>query len=192
MNIGHSARLGYDKCAYEDRLTESTDPLSYRLYPGYVYNCDSCLSTLGPRSTHNSADISTPVGQPPATAQQLADVESILTNRNMKTSKCRKYGANSIDVNKFPLNHARICNTFLNQDPTRLSYPAYNYKEVAVNRFYNLQKDAQANIFWDFAENTKLSAKDSYMPDVSPVNGLDASLPKELKGKPANTCRYSC
>jgi hypothetical protein len=191
MNIGHSSRLGYDKCAYEDRLTESTDPLSYRLYPGYVYSCDSCLSTLGPRSTHNGADISTPVGQPPATAQQLADVESILTNRNMKTSKCRKYGSNTVDVNKFALTNVRICNTFLNQDPTRLSYPAYNYKEVAVNRFYNLQKDAQANIFWDFAENTKLSAKDSYMPDVPLTNGLDATLPTELKGKPSPSPKYA-
>ena len=192
MNIGHSSRLGYDKCAYDDRLTESTDPLSYRLYPGYIYNCDTCLSTLGPRSTHNGSDLSTPIGQPPATAQQLADVESILTNRNMKTSKCRKYGANTVDVNKFPLKHARICNTFLNQEPTKLSYPAYNYKEVAINRFYNLQKDAQANIFWDFAENTKLSAKDSYIPDVPNVSSFDDVLPKEVKGKPLNTCKYNC
>lgn len=183
MNIGHSSRLGYDKCAYEDRLIESTDPLTYRLYPGYVQNCNECLSTLGPRSGHNGVGVSTVVGQPPATAQQLADVESILTNRNMKTSKCRKYGANTIDVNQLPLRHARICNEFLNPETSRLTHPAYNYKEAATNRFFNLIRDPQANIFYDFAENTKLEAKDNYMPEVPYISEVDRVLPRELKGK---------
>jgi hypothetical protein len=181
MNIGHSSRLGYDNCAYDDKIIESTDPLSYRLFPGYMYNCNTCLSTLGPRSTHNGADISVPIQNPPAIAQQLTDVESVLTNRNMRKSKCKKYGTNNVNLNQIPLKHVGICNNYLNQDPTRLSLPAYNYKETAINRFYNLHKDAQANIFWDFAENTKLSAKDNYIPDIPNISNFDAVLPKEVR-----------
>jgi hypothetical protein len=182
MNIGYSSRLGYDKCAYDDKLKESTDPLSYRLYPGYIQSCNECLSTLGPRSGHNGVESSTPVGYPFATAQQLTDVESVLSNRNMKKSKCRKYGSNNIDVNKLELKHARICGDYLNPESSRLSYPVYNYREIATNRFYDLHRDPQANIFWDFAENTRLEAKDEYNPEVPYINEVDEVLPKNLKG----------
>lgn len=191
MNIGYSSRLGYDKCAYEDKLQESTNPLSYRLYPGYVQNCDSCLSTLGPRAGHNGVGVSTPIGHPLATAQHLTDVESILSNRNMRASKCKKYGSNTVDLNKMALKHAPICNDYLNSDPTHLSHPSYNYRELAINRFYNLPRPAQANIFWDFATNTRLEAKDNFNPVIPHITEVDAVQPRELKGK-AKRCKYNC
>ena len=180
-NIGNSTRLGYDVCAYADRLKESTDPLSYRLYSGFSHSCNNCLSTLGPRSTFHGDDVSTPVGQTVATAQQLADVESILTNRNLRLTKCRKDEANPIDVNKMGVKHARICNQFLDPDSTKLSYPVYNYRELAIDRFYNLDRNPQLPIFWNFASNSRLEATDNYKPEIPNII-TDKSLPKVYKG----------
>ena len=92
LNIGHSSRLGYDRCAYSDRIQESTGPIGYRLDPNAQENCNQCLSTLGPRSSYMGQGVSTTVGASIATSQKLVDVESLLSNRNLKTSKCRRDG----------------------------------------------------------------------------------------------------
>ena len=190
LNIGHSSRLPYDCCAYEDKLTESVGPLGYRLNPNQIHNCDQCLSTLGPRSSYQGQGVSTSVGHPVATSQALVDVESILSNRNVKTSKCRKDQVNNIDVTKFKLQHMRVCNDFLNPLSSRLSYPAANYRDMAVNRFYNLNQNPQANIFWNFAVNTTLEAKDNFIEQL-PHPRKDNSLPTELKGTNPQ-CKIAC
>lgn len=191
MNIGHSSRLPYDLCSYNDKLTESVSPLNYRLNPNQIYSCESCLSTLGPRSQHNGIGVSTTAGFPPATAQALVDVESILSNRNLYLNKCKVGEINPIDVTKFSLKHARICNDYLNPLSSRLSYPAFNYREMGMNRFYNLNKNPQVNIYWDGATNTKLESKDNFIERIPNVRIYDATIPKELKGKP-NKCITSC
>lgn len=192
MNIGHSSRLIYDNCAYEDRLQESTSPLLYKLNPNQIYNCDSCLSTLGPRTSQNvGIGVSTSVGFPVATSQALVDVESILSNRNVPLNKCKSGEVNPIDVTKFPLVNARICNETLNPLSSRLSFPAYNYRDVAIDRFYNLPKNPQINIYWDTATNTKLESKDNFVFRVPNVQVRDGVLPKEYRGTPGK-CQIKC
>lgn len=181
QNIGHSSRLAYDDCYYRDRLSESTGPLGYRLDVNRIYNCDECLSTLGPRSSYMGNGVSSYVGHPPATSQGLVDVESILSNRNVKTSRCKTAKVNDIDVTKFKLKHMRICNSELDPMSTKLSYPAQNYRDTAINRFYNLDRNPQENIFWDFAIDTKLEAKDNFMQELPRPRKI-RGLPVELKG----------
>jgi len=182
MNIGHSSRLPYDKCAYPDRLSESVGPLGYRLNPNQIHNCEQCLSTLGPRSSLMGNGVSTAVGQQVANSQKLVDVESILSNRNLPLNKCKVGEVNPIDVNKFKLKHARICNEFLDPLSSRLTYPAATYRELGINRFYDLGQNPQNNIFWDFRTNTKLEAKDNYMTKL-PKPVLDYALPIEFQGR---------
>ena len=43
MNLGSSNRTAYDKCNYQKRLHESTQPLSYALYEGKYENCSKCI-----------------------------------------------------------------------------------------------------------------------------------------------------
>lgn len=181
LNIGHSSRLGYDECAYNDRLNESVSPLSYKLSQNYIQNCNQCLSTLGPRSSYMGQGVSTSVGFPPATSQALVDVESILTNRNLKTTKCRRDGVNPIDVTKFKLQNQRLCNDYLNPLSSRLTNPAANYRDMATNRFYNLNKNPQAVIFYDFSVNTQLEAKDNFVMQP-PVPMGNHMAPQPLKG----------
>ncbi len=182
LNIGHSSRLGYDSCAYSDRLNESVGPLGYRLDPNWQENCNQCLSTLGPRSSYMGQGVSTSVGHPIATSQKLVDVESVLSNRNLKTTKCKRDGVNPINVTKFGVKHMRTCNDYLNPLSSRLTYPAANYRDMAVNRFYNLDRNPQVNIFYDWSVNTKLEAKDNFVVDV-PRMWADMASPKAIPGE---------
>lgn len=165
MNNGHSSLLLYDKCAYKDKLKKSTDPLLYNLNTNKIWSCNQGLSTLGPRSGYMGNGVSTFVGHPVATAQYLSDVESILTNRNVLTSKCRNGQLNPVNLtNKYNNNLKHLQNTSNYLDPinSRLTHPAFNYKEAPINRFNNLPQNPQLNIFWNFSINTKNEAKDNY------------------------------
>src|SRR5579872_5529861 len=125
VNFGYSTRLPYDECAYSDRLSESVGPLKYRLNPNRIYNCEACLSTLGPRSGVMGFGVSMPIDNEVAVAQapQLVNIESILTNRNVTTSKCRRNELNPIDVTKIKLKDPKVCNQYLNPEASRLSFP---------------------------------------------------------------------
>lgn len=193
LNIGHSSRLGYDKCSYEDYLAESTAPLLYQMNPVQNNNCNACLSVFGPRPKNGSDSfgVSTTVGQITAPAQELTDIESILSNRNVIASKCKDGRVNDIDINQFNLQHARICNDFLDPVATHLTNPAANYRGMSINRFFDLPKNPQANIYWDSAVNTQLEAKDNYRAKIPRVIRYDPSLPKELRGR-NRPCRYQC
>lgn len=179
MNNGHSSRLIYDECAYIDRTKERTDPLAYRLSPHSRNNCGQCLSTLGPRSGFMGQGVSTPVGHPVATAQYLTDVESILSNRNVLTNKCKNGEMNPIDVTKMGVKHLRTCNSYLDPMASRLSYPPFNIREAPIDRFYNLPQNPQEPIFYDFAANTKLEAKDNFEYELSKIKTTDPTNPSE-------------
>lgn len=171
------------RCYYNDRLEQSVSPLLYRLNPNQINNCESCLSVFGPRGGHNSVGDSTVVPiHATAPAQGLVDVESILTNRNVIASKCKDGKVNDIDVTKFQLQHARICNDFLDPLATHLTNPPQNYRELAINRFYDLPTPAQAVIFIPFAVNTQLEAIDNYVEHAPNLVAFDPSLPQELRG----------
>jgi hypothetical protein len=186
--FGYSSRLGYDKdCAYEDQLAESTGPLQYTLDTNRIYSCDGCLSTLGPRSGVGGYGVSTPVNNRPALSQapELVNIESILSNRNVYKSRCKKDGANPIDVTKFPVKHARVCNDYLNPMASKLSYPPANYRDVGINRFYNLRKNPQnlGTIYFDIATNTRLEATDNFFDEIPEQWDVNKSLPKSLNGR---------
>jgi hypothetical protein len=182
MNIGHSSKLIYDECAYQDRLQERTDPLLYRLDPNQIHNCDQCLSFLGPRSSFMGQGVSTAVGHPVATAQYLSDVESILSNRNLPKSKCKNAEMNPIDVTKMDLKHLPSCTGYLDPMASRLSYPPFNIREMPINRFYNLPQNPQEPIFYNFAVNTKLDAKDNFVFDLNRLKKKDPTSPTEYTG----------
>jgi len=179
VNIGYSDKLIYNRCAYDDYLSESVGPMLYKLNPNQVNNCNSCLSVFGPRSdiAGNSYGVSTTVGHVTMPSQRLVDVESILSNRNVLASKCKDGKVNDIDVTKFQLQNAKICNDFLDPVSSHLTNPPANYRGMSVNRFFDLPKNPQANIFYDFAINTNLEAIDNYRERVPKLIKFDPALP---------------
>lgn len=179
MNIGYSGKLPYDTGVYREDLEESLGPGSYRLNPNHIHNNSCCLSTLGPRAVHLGYGVSTPTGASEiAPALKVVDIESDLSNRNLKNSKLRNQEVNFMNSKKYGLKNANICDHFLDPIASRITHPAScMYRGVAINRFYNLNKDPQENIYWDDRHDTKLEMKDNYKMKMPHPIENDTTLP---------------
>lgn len=180
MNIGHSSKLRYDECYYKDALDESLTPGIYRLQEYQIKNCNDCLAPNGPRPSNNGWGVSTTAPfKKAAHSLDLVDDESFLSGRNLPQTKCRNGRVNFLDMSKLKLNNAAICDNKLTPENTHLNYPSKNSRSVPLNRFYNLHRDAQAPIFYDFAVNTTLEAKDNFSPVGPKVLPQRVMFPKE-------------
>ena len=166
MNIGHSSRLPYDNCFYPDNLSESVAPGEFRLQQYSTYNCDSCLAPFGVKLDIRGNGVSTAETVGPAMSQRLVDVESNLSNRGLPQSRCRSGRVNLTDVEKQKLNHRENCNSVLSPEYSHYTSSPKNFRDAQINRFYNLKKNPQEPIFYDFAVNTTLEAKDNFRPQV--------------------------
>lgn len=166
INVGHFSNQMYDKCAYPDDLYESTAPYSYIMNTDRIHNCNGCLTTFGPRGSYLGAGVSSPTGDVIAAAQQNVDIDSVMSNRNVPLSKCKKGKVNPIDVTKIKTNHIPMCNDYLDGQHTKMTDPAMFYRDLAVNRFYDPIKDPQANIYYSWTVNTQLEARDNFVPEL--------------------------
>lgn len=188
--FGHSSRLEYDKGYYTEKLTENVAPGTYRLNPDQIHNHNASFSGFGPRSSYGGYGVSTTVGHTVAPSQDLVDVESMLSNRGVPSSKLREHGTNNVNMSKYELQHAKNEGNFLDPLASRLTNPPQTYRGMSINRFFDLPRNPQANIFWDDAINTKLEAKDNYREKLPKLKKPDV-FPKEIKGK-NKPCVYSC
>lgn len=173
MNIGHFTGLKNDQCAYNTYIQQSTDPLIYQLNTNAIWNENQCASYLGPRPKCMGNGAGTLVGFPVATAQYLTDVDSILSNRNVRLSECKNSNLNPINLTKLPQYNLYPCNNFLDPIATHLSDPPIKYRGAAIDRFYNLNNNPQIPIFWNFAVNTANEARDNYKFKQSQIPAYD-------------------
>ncbi len=181
---GHFSRTRYDGCAYPGDLTTSTGTYSYVMNPDRIHNCGGCLTTFGPRSGLNGAGVSNVTGDVIAAAQQNIDIDTIMSNRNVPLSKCKKGKVNPVNLNDIKIQNLPICNDYLDSQHTKMSDPAMFYRGAPLNRFYDLNKDPQANIFYDFAVNTRLEAKDNHFPEL-PIPFRNIKFNGDNKWEPA-------
>ena len=189
INFGTSSRLGYDACFIKDDIEKSTGPLAYKLNPNQIKNCQACLPVFGPQIGYMGYGDSTTVGNTTAPSQDLVDIESILTNRNVIASKCKDGGVNDINVLKFKLKHARICDDALYPIASHLTNPPATYREMAINRFIDLPTNPQMNVFWNESINTQLEAKDNYCEKIPKLRNNDPTLPPN---RYKNYNKYQC
>lgn len=187
LYVGHFSNPMYDKCAYPEDLYESTAPYEYVMNTDRIHNCSGCLTTFGPRGSFLGAGVSSPSGDVIAAAQQNVDIDSIMSNRNVPLSKCKRGKVNPVDVTRVKTKNLPVCNDYLDAQHTKMTDPAMFYRGAAVNRFYDLNKDPQANIFYDWAVNTTLEAKDNFVPDIPDLSltGHDTvpNLPRGVRTK---------
>lgn len=174
LNAGYFSNPKYDKCAYPEDLYDSTAPYSYIMNTDRIYNCNGCLTTFGARGSYLGVGASTPAGDVAAGAQQNIDIDSVMTNRNVPLSKCRRGKVNPVDITKIKTKNMPVCNDYLDEQHTRMTDPAMFYRGTPINRFYDLNKDPQANIFYDWAINTSLDASDNFIPELPvPLTDVD-------------------
>jgi hypothetical protein len=210
---GYSSSPKYDKCFYPEDLYDSTAPYAYVMNTDRIHNCNGCLTTFGPRSSYYGAGVSSPTGDVIAAAQQNVDIDSVMSNRNVPLSRCKRGKVNPVDVSKIRTQKAPVCNDYLDGQHSKMYDPAMFYRGVPINRFYDLNKDPQANIFYDWAVNTSLEMKDNYVPDLPiPLTEVDmvpdengqnfartkddswvpCSLALDVNGNCGTNCRARC
>ena len=183
FNWGISARLQYDPCYIRDDITQSTAPLLSVIDPNRVKSCQNCLSLFGPRQGHNGTEASIPIADPGLTpAQSLVDIDSVMSNRNVKASRCKRDFVNPVDVYKYKTYDNKYCNRFLDPMATIESFPKQLYREMSINRFYDTINNPQVNIYYDWAVNTQLEAKDNYDNPYPYSIGSDDVFPKPIPG----------
>ena len=163
FNYGVSSRLQYDNDYINDSIEQSTAPLMSQIDPNRVKNCNQCLSYFGPRQGHNGWGDSIALSEPGLTpAQSLVDIDSIMTNRNVKQDRSKKGMVNMVDVFKFKTFDSTICDRALDPLSSISTFPKQLYREMSINRFYDLNINPQVNIYYDWAVNSQLEAKDNY------------------------------
>jgi len=187
FNFGSSSRLGYDTNNIDERIEQSTAPLKSILDPNRVRNCNECYSLNGPRASKNGYGLSIPIQNPSITpAQDLVDMDSVMTNRNVKTTKTRRGMVNDVDLGKYKLYDAKLCNRGLDPMSSILSYPKQLYREMSINRFYDNNINPQLNIYWNGAVNSRLEAKDNFNYDLPYSLEVDECSSKVQPGRDAN------
>jgi hypothetical protein len=126
-------------------------------------------------------------------AQELTDIDSIMKNLNVKASRDKRGMVNTIDVFKFKTYDTKLCDRGLDPLSSIATYPKQLYREMSINRFYDLNKNPQVNIFWNWAVNSQLEAKDNYENPYPYFLDNDDTLPTAIQGKPCKTgCKSTC
>jgi hypothetical protein len=114
-----------------------------------------------------------------------------MSNRNVKQDRSKKGHVNMVDVFKFKTYDAKLCDRGLDPLNSTLTYPKQLYREMSINRFYDLNINPQVNIYYDWAVNSQLEAKDNYDYPYPYFSDMDESLPKPTKGK-SRPCKTKC
>jgi hypothetical protein len=185
MNIGHFSRLSCDSGVYDEKLYDSMNPTKYRMDTNQIRNCGRCLSTIDKRGKFG---VSTIGELSSSESQDLVDLESVFSNRNVKISKARTGRVNPINpiLSKSVVDQ-NVCLSSRDSGPdilyTRFSHPAQTYRDSGINRFYDLLHNPQEHIFSDFSANTRLEAKDNYV-FTYPKPWLDLSQPVPKPDQP--------
>ena len=90
-----STRKKYDDCSTDLYYKQSTGPLSYRLLPDFVNNCQKCYTDYGPRGQDMNVSV--------IRNENLIDVDSLLTNRTKIASDCKDGLVNHIELYVLPI-----------------------------------------------------------------------------------------
>jgi hypothetical protein len=183
---GKFTNLRYDKEAYDEEISRSTNPLSYKLDPNYTTNCHPCFAPYGPRGGHDNSE----------TVGDKIDVDSVLKGLHKTNSKANK------DQMPIPLNYSsqnpNECSGALETQYSRYTHPSFDIRGLNVPdmRFGYPLHDPQCQIFENFEVNTRLQAKDNHKTIWQiPLNQRDL-LPTERLGKVKNctvtlNCNYA-
>ena len=174
MNVGYSNRLIYDQCYYKCKNKESTGPINYILNPISITNENHCLSVSGPRESIGP-NIPCSDSNNGISCYRNIEIDSILSNRNVPASKWG--GVNKINVTKLKVPKEKQCNKYLNPISSRLTNPIMNYREIAINRFYDLDRNPQINISSMLPTNTQLNARDNYVEKIPKLKNQSDIFP---------------
>jgi hypothetical protein len=156
-------RLKYDDCATKLYNQRTVGVGEYRLFPGYVENCNQCYSLTGPIGS--KVDVSTAKNGSSLNWSDMTQIESELQSRNISTSECNE-NATNMHYSKNQVVNKKVCNPILNSEDTRFTNPLQSYRSMSLTSYHlqpwlfsNPQCHVQDSRIGLGSRNT---AKDSY------------------------------
>ncbi len=190
FNYGISSNLRNDTDYVDEQIQQSTAPLQYKMDVNQIKNCNSCFTLNGsslPNLNGGGSMANIPISNPSADVMmQLTDIDSIMSNRNVKSSKSKRGKVNDVDIFKFKTYDNKICNKFLDPQSSLLNTPKQLYRELSINRFYDFNQNPQKNIYYNDSMNSQLMAKDNYdFPYPYSLNN-QLNVPNALTGTVIN------
>lgn len=173
---GKHTNLSYDPNTYQERVSQSTNPLSYRLDANSVVNCGACYAPYGPSGSENNHNVG-----------DIIDVDSILRGIDRKHSKSFQDQLPR-SLEGLAMRPNPLCAQRFETEYTRYTHPARDIKGLTVEDMrmdYPLH-DPQCRIFENFQVNTRLQAKDNHKAVWQTPMDQSQLLPKERQ--PVKNC----
>ena len=176
-------RLKYDDCATKLYNQRTVGVGEYRLFPGYVENCNQCYSLTGPIGS--KVDVSTSKNACSLNWSDMTQIESELQSRNISATECNE-NATNLNYCKNKVINKKVCNPILNSEDTRFSNPLQSYRSMSLTS-YHLQpwlfSNPQCHLQDDrIGLGSRNTAKDSYKMQVPIFLDKGDALP--LQNKP--------
>lgn len=163
--IGKSDNIMYDEDAYKIWKKQSIEPMDYMLAVYSHYNADECDAGVGLNHDYMGNNGATLTGPAVAKSQQLVDLDSIFSNRNVRLNKGETGNLNPINpISEYELIECQRCQTSIAPKYSRLSNPINNYRGMSINRFYDIGANPQVGTERPFIyyTNSTLQARDNF------------------------------
>jgi hypothetical protein len=181
------SRLRYDECATKLHNQRSVGVGEYRLFPGFVENCDQCYSLTGP--VGSKADVSTAKNACSLNWGEMSQIESELQSRNVPATECNE-NATNVNYSKNKVVNKKVCSPMLNSEDTRFTNPVQSYRSMSLTS-YQLQpwlfSNPQCHVQDDrIGLGSRNTAKDAYKMPLPDFLDKGDALPKPIK--PSRMC----
>jgi hypothetical protein len=181
------SRLRYDECATKLHNQRSVGVGEYRLFPGYVENCEQCYSLTGP--VGSKADVSTAKNACSLNWGEMTQIESELQSRNIPATECNE-NATNVNYSKNKVFNKKVCSPMLNAEDTRFTNPVQSYRSMSLTS-YQLQpwlfSNPQCHVQDDrIGLGSRNTAKDAYKMPLPEFLDKGDALPKAIK--PSRMC----
>ena len=189
------SRINYDQCAYDLQLERSVAPGNYRLFPGYVDNCNKCYPYNQPHTSKEHVSIArkdcdTGFGS-------LVDAESKITNRVNTLEHCNKKGKND-DYKNTQVFHKPLCDRTLESEDTRFTFPIDTYRGMSLTSYaftpylhVNPQCHIQTNSHRE-GTPSRLAIRDCYKLPNQDFWDKGKGLPPKPKEVSKKGCKVCC
>lgn len=179
---GQFSNLRDDDCFIVSRVKQSTQPFNYAMYAGQWKNCQPCFPVYGAVPDGQWFDSKNP---------DLVDIESVLKNQSYPRVGCGRDNVRLLDVNEINPDVGPNCGKWITPMDTLMTHPKQYYKELQVDRFYDLERPQESGVFWDYAVNERLAGKDAHVERYPVPLSMNPSLPTAQRSPDLNHVRRS-
>src|SRR5271170_4662723 len=165
---GFFANTKDDDCFIVSRVNQSVGPYNFQMFPGQWKNCEPCFPLYG----------ATPDGRwYQSNDPDLVDKETILKNQSYPYVGCGRDKVRLLNSNEKNKDLKGFCNKWITPQESLMTHPKSYYRELQIDRFYDLQRPQESFVSWDYQINSKQQAKDAFVQKFPVPLSFNPSIP---------------